>query len=402
MTLSPGFAHHALVYNSVSDLLGTAIPFLAEGLAAGQRAVLVARPALAREMAAAMGPGAPLRVVDPAKVYTGSARTVAAFRRLALDGGAARAGVRVVASVPVGGSAADQEELGRYEAVANAALAPLALSCLCAYDGRYLPAEVGALIGRTHPVVRASGGARPSPTFTDPGEFLAGTTSPGPERAELSRPAVIIPAITAAYDMVAARFAVREALARARVGELMASDFAAAVGELLANAVQHGRPPAQLRLWVAVDQLVCTVRDRGPGFDDPLAGYLPPFPDGRGGAGLWLARQTCDRLDKWADREWFSVRVTTFLNHGPGVARAAGAKARAELALQRVQTTRTRVALRTGQLRRQEDAVARRADHEKAAADRAAELVRRAAARTDRVYRGEPPASARDYPHDRG
>jgi hypothetical protein len=88
---------------------------------------------------------------------------VATVRRLALDHDADRAGVRIVSSVPLAGSPDDWQELSHYEAAVNAALEPLRLSCVCAYDGRDLPVAVRTVIGRTHPLFRTVRGATPNP-----------------------------------------------------------------------------------------------------------------------------------------------------------------------------------------------------------------------------------------------
>ena len=94
------------------------------------------------------------------------------------------------------------------------------------------------------------------------------------------------------------------------------SRFAAAVAEVLLNALRHGRPPVAVRLWVTPTRLECTVTDRGDGFDDPLAGYILPgngFPPA--GAGLWLVRQACDTLEAFrtGTGTGFAVRLATGL-----------------------------------------------------------------------------------------
>ncbi len=383
MTASPTFDHHALIYDSIGELLATAVPFLTEGLAADQEAVLICRSPLAREIAAAIGRDALLRIIDPDDIYIGSARAVAAFRRLALDCGAERAGVRIVGSIPLAGLPDGWQEWSRYEAVINVALAPLRLSSICAYDRRDLPAGMRTVIGRTHPLIRTPQAARPNPDFLDPATFVRMTTSADTDPAEQAAPDVMIPAIEDVYDLAEARSAIRTALARAQVGKLTVGDFTAAAGELLANAVQHGRPPAQLRLWIRTDRLVCTVHDHGPGFDDPLAGYIPPPGTGAyGGAGLWLARQTCDRLDMRPDIDGFGVRVTTFLDRYHGNTSMTSARARAEHARRRAQSARARALELADRLRRQQAALAVREQRWRAAADQRTEIRRRSTPHT--------------------
>jgi anti-sigma regulatory factor (Ser/Thr protein kinase) len=69
------------------------------------------------------------------------------------------------------------------------------------------------------------------------------------------------------------------------------------VGELSSNAIRHGGGAGVLRLWVAGDQLLCQVRDQGPGITDPHdAGREPVAPTAAGGRGLWIVRQLCQDL----------------------------------------------------------------------------------------------------------
>jgi anti-sigma regulatory factor (Ser/Thr protein kinase) len=180
----------------------------------------------------------------------------------------------------------------------------------------------------------------------------------------VAAPDVTIPAIEDLYDLAGARSAIRAALARTQIGKLTVGDLTAAAGELLANAVRHGRPPVQLQLWIRPDRLVCAVRDHGGGFDDPLAGYLPPPGTGEhGGAGLWLARQACDRLEMRSDGDGFSVCATIFRGRRHGNADMAGLRARAEHARARAHAARARARDLTDRLRKQQNALAVRAQH---------------------------------------
>jgi anti-sigma regulatory factor (Ser/Thr protein kinase) len=82
-----------------------------------------------------------------------------------------------------------------------------------------------------------------------------------------------------------------------------------AVNEIAANAFKHGGGPAALRVGVVGGQFVCEVSDRGPGHDDPLAGFLPPKPEDRRGAGLWAARQLTSRLELFSSADGLTVRL---------------------------------------------------------------------------------------------
>ncbi|HET9500379.1 MAG TPA: ATP-binding protein, partial [Marmoricola sp.] len=78
--------------------------------------------------------------------------------------------------------------------------------------------------------------------------------------------------------------------------------------------------PVTLRLWVDHDQVVTTITDAGPGFDDPFIGYtMQSDRPGSGrpgppGMGLWLARQMCDELAFRHDEDGFTVRLRADLD----------------------------------------------------------------------------------------
>jgi stage II sporulation protein AB (anti-sigma F factor) len=91
-------------------------------------------------------------------------------------------------------------------------------------------------------------------------------------------------------------------------------DFLSAIGEALANAVEHSgvRDEVEVNVWlVGQDQLVATVVDRGIGFEPPgSAAVEPPVPDDfdERGRGIPIMR-SCSDL--------FSVRSSP--GHGTAV-----------------------------------------------------------------------------------
>lgn len=109
------------------------------------------------------------------------------------------------------------------------------------------------------------------------------------------------PAIWVESDCAAAspiRHGVRRALRDGRVDGDQAEGFVAAIGEVVTNALRHGRSPVQIRLHTNGCRWLCVVTDQGPGMTDPWTGVDSPLPANpqQEGIGLWLARQLCDRL----------------------------------------------------------------------------------------------------------
>lgn len=97
-------------------------------------------------------------------------------------------------------------------------------------------------------------------------------------------------------DLAAARGFVESEADRAGVPWEPAMDLLMAANEVLTNAAAHAGGAVGVWVWVQDGRFMCQVEDRGPGIDDPLAGYLPPDAAASGGRGLWIARQLVDLL----------------------------------------------------------------------------------------------------------
>ncbi|MGW4462684.1 ATP-binding protein [Micromonospora sp. NPDC004704] len=106
------------------------------------------------------------------------------------------------------------------------------------------------------------------------------------------------------------RHAVDAVIRRCRLSAEKAADFVTAVNEVMINAVRHGGGSGELRLWETAD-LVCEVRDHGPGF--PANRYLNrserPTPSPDGGMGLWIVQQTTDTLSIDSTTGGTTVRI---------------------------------------------------------------------------------------------
>ena len=94
----------------------------------------------------------------------------------------------------------------------------------------------------------------------------------------------------------------RDAVARFAVDEGVAGDdlepFLTALGEALANAVEHGGPaakPIALQVRIGLGRIVATVRDYGRGFshDSQTGASLPP-PTSERGRGIPIIRRCSD------------------------------------------------------------------------------------------------------------
>jgi anti-sigma regulatory factor (Ser/Thr protein kinase) len=164
---------------------------------------------------------------------------------------------------------------------------------------------------RTHPHLLTDQGRLANPDYQEPADFLRSLPTPA-EPLEETEPLLRVDDVS---DFIGLRHAVAERLAGLGGSPDLVEDLHLAVDEMCSNAVRHGGPPVQLRLWASAERVVCTISDRGPGMDDPFAGYGPAHGSdlSQGGMGLWLARQLCDHVDVIDDGAGLTVRLATAL-----------------------------------------------------------------------------------------
>jgi anti-sigma regulatory factor (Ser/Thr protein kinase) len=308
------YVHDAFLFDSAEQLADVAAPFVLDGLAAGEAAVVATSPATAAVIRDAVDGSPRVHVLERSEVYRARTPTaIQTFRRLAEQHSTAGVSrVRVVGEPNFGRTPRDWLEWQRYESVINEALAGWPLWGLCVFDTARLPDEVLESALHTHTaVVTADGRQHPNPRFVAPADYVRSLPIPD-EPLESTSPRLAAPDVA---DFIGLRRAVAAELATVPGPSDLLDDFLLAVDEMTSNALRHGGAPVSLSLWIEADRIVCTIGDRGPGWDDPFAGYGPAHGDdlSRGGMGLWLARQLCDHVDIRQDGEGVRVRLTTRL-----------------------------------------------------------------------------------------
>jgi anti-sigma regulatory factor (Ser/Thr protein kinase) len=307
----PGFVHDALLYDTPGQLIDAAVPFLLDGLAAGDAAVLAAGPETTTLLRDALGNDPRILVLEQDAVYRSSTATaITEFRKLAAQRQPAPGRrVRVIGEVDFGDTAADRAEWQCYESIINHAYAASPLWGLCVYDCQRLPEQIFATARHTHPHLRTATGRRTKPEFVAPAKYLRSLPVP-PEPLEANRPRLDAADVT---DFIGLRHTVRAQLDTVDGPLDRIEDFLLAADEMTSNALRHGRPPVGLRLWIGPGWLVCTITDAGRGWDDPFAGYAPANGEdlSHGGMGLWLARQLCNHVAIRRESDGVSVRLTT-------------------------------------------------------------------------------------------
>jgi two-component system, NarL family, nitrate/nitrite response regulator NarL len=185
-----GCRHEALVYSSTDELVGASVPFLRQGLAAGEDLLVVLREHGVSAQRAALGDDAArVEFRDSVDWYRSPESSVASYTRYLdehLGRGVPR--VRVVAEViwPQRSAASEVAGWKHYEAKISLAMASVPVSFICTYDTRELPAEIVGAARQTHPVLRTVEGTWPNASYCEPESFVRSLEREVPELASRS------------------------------------------------------------------------------------------------------------------------------------------------------------------------------------------------------------------------
>jgi anti-sigma regulatory factor (Ser/Thr protein kinase) len=300
MCSAAALRHHGFVYESDDDYVARSVPFLKEGLDAGEACVVGNTRDGIAVMRDALGSDADrVSFFDVSATYTRPARAVATYYGTFREHLRHAPSVRAVASGQFGPGVADWEEWTRYEAITNLAYAHLPVWVVCAYDANKLPDRLIEAVWQTHPEV-LSDGWQESERYEDPRQLVRDLT-PEPE------PLPELRSWPGREDLERFREQLARELVAENVPEAKALDMLVAGTEIAANALRHGGGIAEVRAGRAEGRFVCEVVDRGSGFDDPVAGYVAPR-NGTG-SGLWVARQLSWKVESFHSPRGFTVRI---------------------------------------------------------------------------------------------
>jgi anti-sigma regulatory factor (Ser/Thr protein kinase) len=287
---APPFLHEAFFYVDEDEYLAGTVPFIEDGLAAGEQ-VLVAVPMrqlhLLRPHFA--GPGTTrLQFAAMEEMGRNPARIIPAWAAFVKAHAAEGRPARGIGE-PIWSGRSDDElvECERHEALLNLAFADAAgFSLLCPYDTGSLDDRIIDEAQRNHPQLGRPGNRRASDHYNaEIPPWLETPLPPVPGWAELLTfgvgPLAPVRRRTAALAVAAG------------ITESRLDDLVVAVSEAITNSVFHGGGSGQIALWNEDNSFRCEIRDRGR-IADPLAGRVKPSALSPTGRGLWLVNQICD------------------------------------------------------------------------------------------------------------
>jgi anti-sigma regulatory factor (Ser/Thr protein kinase) len=301
------FHHEAFLYADADEFLAGTVPFIREGLEAGEPALVAVAPAPSVALRAELGrDGEGVDFVDMEALGRNPARIIPFWRQFADEHGGPDRPLRGIGE-PVwpGRSPAEVDECQRHELLLNYAFwdGP-AWRLLCPYDSAGLEDDVLTAACESHACVSGSAAGREmvpaerlDPLACRP---FDGTLPPRPSGASL------LP-----FDrggLHDARALVAEEARRAGLSSDRTFDLVAAVGELTANSVRHGGGGGMLGVWQEDGTVFAEVEDSGT-IEEPLTGRVRPVLTQEGGRGVWMANQLCDLVQIRSGREGTTVRL---------------------------------------------------------------------------------------------
>lgn len=302
-----GIFHEAAFYASDEEFLAVVVPFLHDGVAAGEPTVSLFGERNQSLVRGALGSRSGVVFIDGGRHYLRPAAAIRRHREMLagyVADGAAQ--IRIAGDVPHPGVGVPWEWWARYEAAVNEVYDEFPMYGLCPYDTRTAPPEVLDDVRRTHThVVTPDGHRQPSSTYQDPREFLTTAVTSWPDAVEASTPALDLTDPTPAQ----ARNAVGSLPETAALAYDDLNGLVLSVSEAVTNAHLHGHPPVRLRAWTTPGRVVVTVTDHGRGPTDPVAGLMPASGGRPGGLGLWLTHQLCAYVSLQRRPEGFTIRL---------------------------------------------------------------------------------------------
>jgi anti-sigma regulatory factor (Ser/Thr protein kinase) len=285
------FRHEALLYDGPDGFLEGTLPFVREGVDAGEAVLVVVDAGKIETLRAALDERAEgVRFADMAVLGRNPARIIPAWRRFADEQAAAGRPMRGIGEpIWAARNPAELVECQQHESLLNLAFAqgpPLWL--LCPYDTEALPDEVVDEARRSHPFLVRDETHHDSDRYRGVPGPASVFDAPLPEPPAAAR--------TARFDgasLAATRAFVADRARAAGFAPFGVESMVVAVNEVATNSLRHGGEGGVVRIWQDGDVLVCEVVGGGS-LLHPLVGREEPGSDQESGRGLWLVNQLCD------------------------------------------------------------------------------------------------------------
>lgn len=300
------FHHEALFYDGEGGYLRGTVPFIRDGIEAGEPVMVAVSAEKIALLTEVLGPEAGgVHFVDMAEMGANPARIIPAWREfLDEQDGHGRPARGIGEPIWAERSPDALVECQLHESLLNVAFADAdGFKLLCPYDTSRLSPAVVHEAHCSHPHVTDAGGRYASREYRGPDAVPGSLDAPLPRAPAGTRALSFDDSTLGDVRGFAAMRAEEAGLEEARIHDLVL-----AVHELAAVSVFQGGGIGVLRVWGEDGAVVGEIRDRGR-IDDALAGRVRPRLDDPDGWALWIANLTCDLVQVRSGRTGTVVRV---------------------------------------------------------------------------------------------
>jgi hypothetical protein len=309
LTLAPArarqsYRHEAFLWNGRADFVEGLLPFVEEGVDAGEAVLVAATPEHGKWLSDGLGSTASrVHFVDITLLGRNPARIIPACQQFLHDWSGYGRPARAVGEPLWDGQRPDEvRESQLHEALMNVAIDPdLPFWVRCPYDAGHLDADVLAEASRSHPALATTASYQGSHSYHGHAHAEAMFTGDLPP---MDGPATEVDVTQAGLDAVAATVTLQAAS-----GDLCSNqvvDLTHAVRQLAEESLTRGARQLTVRTWDRPDAVVAEVADTTVTHDLLVGRRLPQAP---GGDALWWANQACDLVQIRSSGRGTTVRL---------------------------------------------------------------------------------------------
>jgi DcmR-like sensory protein len=309
LTLAPArasqsYRHEAFLWNGRADFVDGLLPFIEEGVEAGEAVLVAATPEHGKWLSDGLGSTATqVRFVDITLLGRNPARIIPACQQFLHDWSGYGRPARAVGEPLWDGQRPDEvRESQLHEALMNVAIDPdMPFWVRCPYDAGHLDAEVLAEASRSHPALATTASYQGSHSYRGHDHAQTIFTDDLPP---MDGPATVINVTQARLDAVAETVTLQAASGNLCSSQVV--NLTHIVRRLAEESLTKGTRQLTVRTWDRPDVLVAEVADTTVTRDLLVGRRLPQAP---GGDALWLANQTCDFVQIRSGEHGTTVRL---------------------------------------------------------------------------------------------
>ncbi|HEX4019486.1 MAG TPA: sensor histidine kinase [Frankiaceae bacterium] len=305
-----GFRHEAYLFHDLDEFLAETVPFVLDGVRAGQPVMVAITPERLAVLRSALGRSAErVLLLDMHQLGSNPGRIIPSWRAF-IDDYPEGTPVRGMGEpIWTGRRDAELVECQLHEALLNVAISPQTpLWLRCPYDASALADDLVQEAQRSHPMMVEGERYRGSTVYGGRAHVddLMARALPAPSAVEETRE-------FSRKNLRGVRESVGRWAAAAGLAPDRCDDLTLVIHEIATNSVRHGGGAGTLRIWREPGDLVVEICDTGQ-LEDALAGRWRSPDTDEGGRGLWLAQQMADLVQIRRSPQGTTVRIHAWLS----------------------------------------------------------------------------------------